>query len=584
MFLRKLYTEPISTFGVIEFTDGVNFIFGKKDKEGDTRDSLNGIGKSLLLDLIDFCLISRPSERLKFAQENEFLIDTTVVLEFEVGSEAYKIKRNTGKPNTEIEFISGDKTQSYTEKEIKPVLCNLIFRNESYSGVFHDTWLRKLLPFFIKIQNTKKDRFLDPIKYSEDKKMELIQYHFFFLGIDNAVFEKNFKLQSELKKKAPALKEIRSIIEETYGLKKVDDANNEIDILNEEIAVLEKAIATFKLASQYEDVEAECNKLTVLIKDLWYQNFVARKKIESFRESYRLDVNISPSQVSEIYNELSNTFSVEVKKTLQEAIDFRKKLSLSRKEFLSKEIETLEKSISSRDLEIADLEDKRSKLFVFLATKEAIKDLSDAYLQISKKREKLNQLEGKVDMYNTFVSEKADLQTEETVIYKEIIDFLKESKDALSSFRKNIMDVYNAIYPESKRGSVFSVSPNDRLDAKVEIDVTFPADLSKGKNQGRTLVYDLAILFHGIQNDLKGPRFLIHDGIFDGMDKGHFVHLYEYLEEKLLKTRFQYIVTLNEEGTLGDNFGHAEKVSPGKISDMAVKVLTPTKTLLGRKY
>ena len=69
------------------------------------------------------------------------------------------------------------------------------------------------------------------------------------------------------------------------------------------------------------------------------------------------------------------------------------------------------------------------------------------------------------------------------------------------------------------------------------------------------------------------------------MDKAHFVHLYEYLE-KLSNggTRFQYLITLNEEGTLNENFGNAEKVTPEKIAKEAVITLTPTKTLFGKKW
>ena len=109
--------------------------------------------------------------------------------------------------------------------------------------------------------------------------------------------------------------------------------------------------------------------------------------------------------------------------------------------------------------------------------------------------------------------------------------------------------------------------------------------LSKGRNQGRTLIYDLSVLFYEIAQNIKTPRFLIHDGIFDGVDKTHFIELVKYLEEqKLQGKQFQYILTINEEGTLSDKFGDADVVNPEKIEKEAILVLTPDKKLFGKDF
>ena len=103
---------------------------------------------------------------------------------------------------------------------------------------------------------------------------------------------------------------------------------------------------------------------------------------------------------------------------------------------------------------------------------------------------------------------------------------------------------------------------------------------SRGRNQVRTLIYDLAVLFHAIDNNINMPRFLIHDGIFDGMDKAHFIKLVEYLEEqKSQGKKFQYILSLNEEGELKENFGDADLVTTQKIEDESILTLTQNKHL-----
>lgn len=45
--------------------------------------------------------------------------------------------------------------------------------------------------------------------------------------------------------------------------------------------------------------------------------------------------------------------------------------------------------------------------------------------------------------------------------------------------------------------------------------------------------------------------------------------------------KLQYFITLNEEGTLIENFGEADKIYIKKLLDEAVLIFTPTKKLFG---
>ena len=95
------------------------------------------------------------------------------------------------------------------------------------------------------------------------------------------------------------------------------------------------------------------------------------------------------------------------------------------------------------------------------------------------------------------------------------------------------------------------------------------------------------MLFYTIQQNIKCPRFLIHDGIFDGLDKAHFVHLYHFLNQKEREgVEFQYIVTLNQEGTVKDlDFGEgAEDITNNKIEEESIVLLSPKNPLFGKHW
>ena len=94
MFLKKLYSEPPRLFQTVKFKTGINFIFGKKHTAKDTKESLNSIGKSTLLDLIDFCLLSDFSKKnTRLYKEIKRLEHHKIVLEFEIQGIHYIIKR-----------------------------------------------------------------------------------------------------------------------------------------------------------------------------------------------------------------------------------------------------------------------------------------------------------------------------------------------------------------------------------------------------------------------------------------------------------------------------------------------------------
>lgn len=590
MLLHKLYSEPPGLFQPIEFKNGVNFIFAKKDSQKDSKKSLNGVGKSLLLNFLDYALLSSETAHIKSAKKNNDIARYLIVLEFKIADKIYIIKRPLASPNKNIQF--GEKNGSLKaydiprkneEKEINKTLCDLIFKNADYRGEFKNTWLRQLIPFFIKKQEDPKTKinFPDPIKFSQSPEMELIPYHLFFTGIDNHFFWRNYVIKSEIKRKEPALKEVRELVTDTYGLSDISQAENQIDKLKEEVTQYEKNIKNFQLADQYRNIEDESNRLTAQIKDLWYQNHLDNKKIQSYEESYELGDSIKTTKITKLYREINELLASNIEKTLDEAIEFRKNIANSRKQFLSVEIREAKSIIENRKHTIGALENERMKLFEFLEAKEAIDDLTRAYLDLSNKRDRLSSLEGKIKTFRDLESEIAERGAEITNLYSEIVKFIQDVQGDISKFRKVFFDIHNTIYPESKNENFgFIFEPNKAKDSMINMNVYLPADLSKGKNQGRVLLYDLSVLFYGIKRKFNMPYFLVHDGIFDGMDKSHFISLYEYLEEKSKHCNFQYIITINEEGTLRDEFGNADKVTPEKIESEAIITLTPSKKLL----
>jgi len=583
MFLKKLYSEPPTLFQLVEFKNGVNFIFGKKHTARDTKESLNGIGKSTLLDLIDFCLLSDFSKKnTRLYKEIKRLTNHKIVLEFEIQGIHYLIKRTVDKPK-DIEFGLFSETPKVIKiYDLKEKLFGLIFDNPDYRGKLDSSWYRKLMLFFLKIHKRQRGQFLDPIKYLSSeigKEIELNQYHFFLLGIDNTLLCRNYDAQQGVNERNTAIREVKRLVENHYKID-IKNVDSEINKLERRIKKIKKIIESFQLAEQYDDVEAQANLLTRQIKELSAQNFWDNKKIETYQESYELKDILDTrkiNQIKKMYNEASLLLGKKIGKSLAEAIQFRKQLALSREEFLSDEINALQTEIERRREKIKKWDEERAKLFLFLDSKEALKDLTGAFYNLAETKTKLSDLEGKVKTYHDLLKEKADWELKDKEINKGILEYVDVIKPQISSFYEIMSSVYNDIYPKNQDNLSFGVSPKPLANAKLSININFDDGESKGQNRGRTLVYDIAVLLHTIKKNINCPRFLIHDGLFDGMDKAHFIELYNFIENTLSQSKkFQYIITLNEEGTLNQNFGgDFEKINADKIEKEAIAVLTP---------
>lgn len=591
MLLNKLYTIGEEFFEPIEFQPGVNFIFGKKEVETDTKKSLNGIGKSALLELIDFALLSsfkkNEGKRIYDAKKAGILNGVSVVLEFTVDKEVYKIIRPFDKPSrAKFSQISSSPVE-YSIEDLKSVLCDLIFKRSDYPGFYSSQWLRKLLPFYIKIQFAKDYKFTNPIKYLKGSTLpELIQYHFYLLNIDNEISHLNYEVQQELKKLGPALDEVSAILNETYNLKEIPAAENRISNLEIEIEELNRSIDAFKLKKQYKVEENKADKLTSEIKQLWFMNNNDQQKIDNYLESFNLELGFSTSKVKRLYEEFNSLLAENIKKSLDDVITFRKSLVKSRSEFLKDEIERLKGVIGEREAKIEEMDKERSSIYKFLSAQKAIKDLTSAYHSLDDLKTEMNDLKSKITTYQNLSRKKISIEKQEKNIEADLLDFKDKINRQQFEFARVLSGIYHRLYADIKVPSEFVISTNFKTDAKLTVSILESSKmLSTGRNQGRTLIYDLSVLFYSIEKGYKAPRFLIHDGIFNEMDKTHLIELYKYLnEQKADGKEFQYILTLNEEGTLTDNFGEADLLTPEKIADESIKVLTPTKLLFGVDY
>ncbi len=543
IFLKEIYSEPEDLFDRVKFKRGINIIYGQQVKEGNEKPSLNSIGKSTLISLIDFCLLSKFDKKHKLYKAKDFLDHYKIVLELEIKGEDYTIKRSTESEKKISFFKTGEKEKEMQIDDVKRILFKKIFYSKDYKGISEDKWFRTVISLMIR---NEKRGFDNPIEYiPEVRRKESTIYHLMLMDIDNTLAVKNYNFIQELEKKKKELDGIQNVIENQYG--KMESINNQLDVLEKEIKVAEEAHDKFRLNDSYKKEEERANELTRQIKQVILQNNSLKGLLENYKDSYRLEVDVDPKKITSIYEDINKGLGIALKKTLDQAIEFKNKLIESRKNFIKTKIEEIEATLSQNAEKIKDLDLERSKIFGFLKNKEAIKDLTGLFDLISEKRQRYDDLKGKFSLIEDMNESYLNKKTQYSKLQEDINEFLKNIKTKISSLREIYNEIYSSLYTSNDKGGFFDIMFDKNKKAKIFIIASSQDADGFGKNRGCILVYDLMLLFNAAINNLPHPRFWIHDGVFNGMYKNQFVSTMNLLNQKSAELEFQYIISLNED-------------------------------------
>ena len=248
-------TANQKSFHPIIFKDGINIIAGKQVTPHNENDgnTYNGVGKSLTLHLIHFCLGSRKIESFaKVIPEWEF------TLRFQIDDKEHYCMRSTCNQN-KIEFNG----EILKPKEVQERLRELCFglketpKDMTWTTLFSRFVRKSRLCYSI------YDAFVP--KESDYSK---ILNNCFLLGIDKELIVAKRELRDRQVAAAATEKAIKNDpLFRQYYLGK-NDAELDVADLEYRIAELAKEISVFKVSKNYHELEKEADEKSYQKKEL----------------------------------------------------------------------------------------------------------------------------------------------------------------------------------------------------------------------------------------------------------------------------------------------------------------------------
>jgi len=498
---------------------GLNLILADRSSSAGDRDTTNALGKSTLIEIIDFCLASNssPGKGLRV----EALHGWAFTLELSLSGRDIAVTRATDTPGFfAIEGVTDDwPVRPTPNKEGVPGLDAKKWRAVLAWALFGITELsaesgykpsaRSLLSYFVRNQTAAYNT---PFKYFDNQKTWDIQVHnAFLLGLN---WEKAATWQ-QLKDQKNALDALKQAIKTGAvdgELASLGELEAERLRLTTQLDREREALSNFRVLPQYREIEAQANLLTGEIHGLVNANIVDKRRLERYRDSLVSEDAPTEDRLEALYGEAGIVLPGAVKKTLDDARAFNAQIIANRREFIAGEIAALEAAVIERDAAIATLTDRRAGYLSALAGQGALEELTQLQELHAATRLKVDELTNRITQLRQMTT-KADTIKVETVELKRATTLDYEERRALWSQALSLFSEFSESLYKSPGRLVIDID-----DTGYKFDVEIAGSPSEGISKMKIFCYDLMLISFARQRGL-GIDFLIHDStIFDGVD------------------------------------------------------------------
>lgn len=522
------------SFKTVKFNEsGISLIIAEQEnpEEHDTSKTYNGVGKSLIVLLVNFCLGAKKKHYKSFIEK---LPDWIFYLTIDLDGDSYVIKRSM-KEASKIYINDGPARtiDSFNEE----------FKNKIFSIPDNTPFLsfRNLLPFFIRPLK-KNYVFADEPTHLHTPYQKLMA-NGFLLGLDLNLIEKKYKLRKEQERIEELEKNIKDdeLLKEFFSNDK--DVSLKIKDIEDEIDKLKRDRAKYEIADDYYEVKIEADDIEKKLAEKHNQIVLFQNQIKSISESLLSSPDLGKESIEKVYNESKVFFSDNVSKTLSDLEQFYEQLTRNRMQKLSFHKQLISKKLDENMKEEILLKEELDKKFKYLGAHQAL----DVVVKVT---DRLNDLEKEKEKFENYEKLIASYHTKTLEIKKNFIkyaqqtdEYLKDISSIITEKQTFFRDLAKRFYPKSSSG--ITIYNNDgENQIQFDIEAKIESDGSDGINNVKIFCYDMTTLFKGYGHNLK---FCFHDSrLFDGIDERQKTELFKILNDMFLNSNYQYIATMNQ--------------------------------------
>ncbi|CAG0956410.1 hypothetical protein BURK2_00492 [Burkholderiales bacterium] len=560
MKLSRLYTNDDSVFVPIDFREGLNAIVARIQHPTDDDKSSHCLGKTLIIDVIDFCLLKTVGKKGHFLKTRDDLFgDLVFFLEIALEKGDFVTVRRAVRDATTIAFVRHqDRHRNFNntaDDKWDHAGVSLSASVRMLDGYLDLTAIkpwsyRKGFSYFLRRQEDYSNEF-QLRKFMSGNHKDWKPYVARVLGFDEAAIAEKYEAdadesaikiqrdeaQSDVTVKVSDYEKLQARI-----LAKGDEVNAKVSSLDRFDFNAQELGLNQKLADEIEGRIAELN-------DSIYN---ARFDLTQVRKGLETRVDFNLEDIQRIFREAELTFPDQLAKDYSQLVDFNTRIHEERRSGLVKRASELEASLSSLDAEIAVLSAKRMEILQILGGTDSLEKFKRLQKELDRDRASLALMEekaNKLDAIRAFDERLKKAKERKDELTGEIGELIKNGSDRY----KGIQRVFSRIIKEVlHRTAVLYVNQNG--EGNVEFHAEYTDSESDEETQERRgtsfrkllcIAFDLSVLINYSKD--RFFHFVYHDGALEQLESKRKLALLNAVRSACAEHGIQYIFSAIEE-------------------------------------
>lgn len=502
--------------------NGLTFIYGDIKRPENRTSTINSLGKTLLLKMIDYLLGANNDSAIMKEAIHGYYLDAKV----QFNNDNYNVKRIIGttdpsifingaeKSVTEYRDFFGIKRQDYDKQVILTPKSSLVSLRQNPSISDFETILRMLSfdDLNKEIKNIYKTQ--DDIKRFKKNKQDLI-----------SSFENNLKKNNE------------TIEQRIYLIdKKAEEYKKVIEDMAKKIKSLE--ITNYKQSSikEYENINIKYKRLRGTIERLYiektrFSNYM--KEVES--------TDVTNAQLLTLFEKAKVEIPSMVVRQLSDVEKFHQSVVKDRKETIKKRINELENTIDKYNEEAELLANQLSELGRLIAENRVYQEAIEIYEKYTNKLRDITYEQGQLSRIKE-IDEDID-DKDSNLVYQ--FDRAKQSLDEnlIKEYRDFVYEFVKDIYDEQVETFFdLNIKEKHQVHRPIEFVLKMTGDTGEGITEVQKNIIDYLLFKYN--RDLE---LMIQDSsCYNGIDPRQVSNMLLYLNEIAVIQEKQAIVSINK--------------------------------------
>lgn len=533
MKLSRLYCNEPTKFGPIDFSVGLNVIFGEIRLPETRSADTHNLGKSILSRLLDFCLLAKKSREIFLFKRIELFTDFVFFLEVELLDGGFLTIRRSVEAASKASFMlheAGGKNFVRSEdsdwthpqvgfKKAKDILDSILDLSALKPWTF-----RKALGYHVRSQKDYIDEFkLDRYRGGHGEWKPSLAH---LLGLNSELVESSYQKESQLKRLTASIKEKEEDLPQNVNdLGKLEGT---LLIKEREVEDRSRDLYSFDFSAQEEKLTSELvGEVEVEISELNSSRYWLGRRRARIEQALRSENTLfSVKEAEVLFGEAEALFPIALKRSFEDLLSFRKSIVVERRKGLREELKEVEeeigivgerlKELGLRRREALDLVRGEDVFQKYRLVSERLIDIKAEVLVLQRARKVLLDLEVLKD-------EKEQATSDLKLLHKEIgLDLKEKSVDRSSHLSKMRLYFSEIVEEVLDQSALLNVQLNKQGHLEFSVEMLGQGGMNTSAGDGHSykkilcVAFDLALL-RAFQGDLY-IRFVYHDGIFESLD------------------------------------------------------------------